>query len=123
MTEGQVEYYRNGELLKMENWSSDGYPESVIPEIDYFTKLFYSKREEAEKTLKRKYNTDYLYRIDIGKETIEVDIYFITFKGEMKYQQTVRYKKSKKGIEKTTENAKQYMKDNQIKEKIRKEII
>lgn len=123
MTEGQVEYYRKGKLLKTENWSSDGYPESVIPEIDYFTKLFYSKREEAEKALKQKYNTDYLYRIDVGKGTIEVDIYFITFKGKMKYIQTVRYKKGKKGIEKTTENGKQHMKDNQIKDKIIKETI
>jgi len=115
-THAIIEMRKGGMVRKNVNYDADGYPDNVMPEIQYFANMFFTNRAEANESLEWKYNTDYLYRVYINDNKIVVKTYYVTFKGELSFIEVTKYTKSGDKLKEEKTLGKQHIKENKIKE-------
>ena len=115
-TQGIIEMRENGKVKKSVYYDADGYPEGVMPEIQYFANMFFTNRVKANEILKSKYNTDYLYKVSITDNKITVKTYYVSLKSELSFIEITKYTKKGNKLREERILGRQHIKENEIKE-------
>jgi len=115
-TQGIIEMRKGGVVKKSIYYDADGYPEGVMPEIQYFANMFFTNKTKANESLEHKYDTDYLYKVSITDNKIIVKTYYVSFKGKLSFLETISYTKEGDKLREERTLGKQYIKDNMIEE-------
>jgi len=115
-THAIIEMREDGVVKKNINYDADGYPDNVMPEIQYFANMFFTNKAKAKETLGDKYNTDFLYKVFITDDEIAVKTYYVSFKGELSFIEVTKYTKSGDKLKEEKTLGKQHIKDNKMKE-------
>ena len=110
-----MEIEENRKVKKNVYYDADGYPEGVMPDIEYFANVFFTDKIKAKELIKDKYNTDYLYKVSVKNDKIIVKTYFVSFKGKLSFIEKTTYTKAKNKLKIEKILGKRHIKDNGIK--------